>query len=198
MGVKKNWEKAALAEELNALSLDMTGVSDKIGDTTDAAADAPTSVFSGIKRILQWFSNTWTAARAAKVDTIENNVKTINNNVNTIATTGGLRPYGDANIIGIETTTGYATKTKSTIFVANGKGKVKFCVQAGSDGETVFLDIVVDGVQKTVNTSYFYGTSGQRVYAEIEFSSQIGLIVYYNGNGSQHVYSYDISYQYRK
>lgn len=36
MGVKENWTKAALEKELDALSLEMSGVSDKIGNATDA------------------------------------------------------------------------------------------------------------------------------------------------------------------
>lgn len=35
MGVKDIWAKGALAEELDALSLDVTGVSDKIGESND-------------------------------------------------------------------------------------------------------------------------------------------------------------------
>lgn len=35
MGVKDIWSKGALAEELDALSLDMAGVSDKIGESND-------------------------------------------------------------------------------------------------------------------------------------------------------------------
>ena len=84
MGVRDNWAKGVLAEELDALSLDMAGVSGKIGETTDVAADAPTSLFSGIKRILQWFTSTWTAARAAKVDAIDTNVSSVKSTVSTI------------------------------------------------------------------------------------------------------------------
>ncbi len=40
MGVKENWTKAALEKELDALSLEMNGVSDKIGTSLDTANDA--------------------------------------------------------------------------------------------------------------------------------------------------------------
>ena len=70
---------------MTALSSEMTGVSDKIGDATDTAADAPTSLFAGIKRILQWFGNTWTEVRAAKVDSIDTSVKEVSDSVNDMA-----------------------------------------------------------------------------------------------------------------
>lgn len=84
-GALNKWSKAAREADLTALSSEMTGVSDKIGDATDTAADAPTSLFAGIKRILQWFGNTWTEVRAAKVDLIDTSVKEVSDSVNDMA-----------------------------------------------------------------------------------------------------------------
>lgn len=45
-------------------------VNTKVGTSGDTASNTPTTVFAGIKGLISWFTNTWTAARAAKIDTV--------------------------------------------------------------------------------------------------------------------------------
>lgn len=53
MGVKDIWAKGALAEELDALSLNMAGVSDKIGETTETGGtDSSGSLMAKANAIL--------------------------------------------------------------------------------------------------------------------------------------------------
>lgn len=45
-------------------------VNSKVGTASDAASSNPTTLFAGIKGLIAWFTGTWTAARAAKIDTV--------------------------------------------------------------------------------------------------------------------------------
>lgn len=61
MGVKDIWSKGALAEELDALSLDMAGVSDKIGETTDTGGtDSSGSLMAKANTLL--YKHSWVNA----------------------------------------------------------------------------------------------------------------------------------------
>lgn len=201
MGVKDNWIKGALAEELDALSLDMAGVSDKIGETTDAAADAPTSLFSGIKRILQWFTGTWTAARAAKVDTIDTNVKTVKtdvaevaSNVNAIAINGSPRSYGNTNMYTVLDQTTKATSTKTQIISCPGEGVVFFELVPTSSIDLINLEFEIDGEKRTINGSAFSSSGfGGGFCAQFEFSNNFSVSVVRTGNANT-----DISFRYKR
>lgn len=189
MGVKDIWAKGALAEELDMLSLDMGGVSGKIGETTDAAADAPTSLFSGIKRILQWFTSTWTAARAAKVDTIETNMTsmktdvtlmnaavnsanttlaTVNSNVSTIKSNVSSifgKVYGGIDPSFRSARTLYYTVVRDSYTIVSGKGVVEVVYNNISDLE-------IDG-----HVVELVGRSNAPVgrYISFEFNSSIKI-----------------------
>lgn len=51
-------------------------VDTKVGTSSDTASSTPTTLFAGIKGLIAWFTGTWTAARAAKIDTVDTNVDT--------------------------------------------------------------------------------------------------------------------------
>ena len=70
MGVKDIWSKGALAEELDALSLDMAGVSDKIGQSDDTGGtNTSGSAFAKLNAI------------SDNVDSVQSGVDGINDNV---------------------------------------------------------------------------------------------------------------------
>lgn len=184
MGVRDIWAKGALAEELDALSLDMAGVSDKIGDTTDTAADAPTSLFSGIKRILQWFTGTWTAARAAKVDVIDTNVTAVKTAVDGVQTDVGemlnavsgynswisnrsnssMAPPSGVNWLNIVNKTG------------RGKGHVFFTASSG-----LKIKINIDGFERTVKSDLF-PTDANGSLIDVEYMKKLNIDIQATGS----------------
>lgn len=55
-------------------------VNTKVGTSSDTASSTPTTVFAGIKGLIAWFTGTWTAARAGKLDNIQATLNTPNGN----------------------------------------------------------------------------------------------------------------------
>lgn len=58
----------------------LDSVNDKVGTGSDAASSAPTTLFAGIKHLISTLTNhvaNWTAARAAKIDSIDTNAARI-------------------------------------------------------------------------------------------------------------------------
>ena len=95
-------------------------VNTKVGTSSDTASSTPTTLFAGIKGLIAWFTGTWTAARAAKVDTIDTNVDTISTNTAysaTASSTGTLSQklaYIISTLIGATNATG-GTSTAGTL-----------------------------------------------------------------------------------
>ncbi|MGE4214835.1 MAG: hypothetical protein AB7E42_08680 [Anaerotignaceae bacterium] len=56
---------------VQAVNTTVQGVHTKVGTSGDTASNTPTTLFAGIKGLISWFTGTWTAARAAKIDTLE-------------------------------------------------------------------------------------------------------------------------------
>lgn len=65
----------------------------KIGASGDAAADSPTTLFAGLKRLLSWFSGTWTAVRAAKIDNLDATISSRASNDIARGTSGARAVY---------------------------------------------------------------------------------------------------------
>ena len=65
----------------------------KIGASGDAAADSPTTLFAGLKRLLSWFSGTWTAVRAAKIDKLDATISSRASNDIVRGTSGARMVY---------------------------------------------------------------------------------------------------------
>ncbi|MEA5085593.1 MAG: hypothetical protein VB018_15845 [Lachnospiraceae bacterium] len=68
-------------------------VNTKVGTYSDTASNTPTTLFAGIKGLIAWFTGTWTAARAAKVDTVDTNTA-VNNTASKTGTISQKESYG--------------------------------------------------------------------------------------------------------
>lgn len=55
-------------------------VNTKVGASTDTPSNTPTTMFSGIKSLISWFTNVWTTTRATKLDSIQTTLNTPDGN----------------------------------------------------------------------------------------------------------------------
>lgn len=91
-------------------------VNTKVGTSSDTASSTPTTLFAGIKGLIAWFTETWTAARAVKLDTIDI-ISTNTAYSATASSTGSLSQkmaYIISTLIGVTNATG-GTATAGTV-----------------------------------------------------------------------------------
>lgn len=91
-------------------------VNTKVGTSSDTASSTPTTLFAGIKGLIAWFTGTWTAARAVKLDTIDI-ISTNTAYSATASSTGSLSQkmaYIISTLIGVTNATG-GTTTAGTV-----------------------------------------------------------------------------------
>lgn len=181
MGVKDIWAKGALAEELDALSLDMAGVSSKIGQSDDTGGTtAIGTVFGKLNRLIGDFAghiSNWTAARAAKIDKIDSTVGAIKSSYSRLQGSSGtvlaLIPGIDRNILDI-----------------SGHGFVDFAM---SSFNGVSVIITVDGTSNSLATSQLFSSTDNKTI-RIEFAQ--GLKITLSNSGSSTINNIGYYYYY--
>ncbi len=168
MGVKENWEKAALAEELNALSLDMDGVSDKIGSTADTGGSTTAGTLMAKVNLL-----------AAKVNSLESEISTLQSSV-------GSLPHAKTRDFGFfRQTVTVSAKTKTSVKTIFGKGRA--ALNFGTSG---FVYLMIDNKEKNLGNNPCDSFS----QIEVEFESNLS-IAFENTSAQQYGCYYSLFYQ---
>lgn len=118
--VAKEASVQAVNTTVGTVNTSVQAVNTKVGTSGDTASNAPTTLFSGIKSLIAWFTGTWTAVRAGYVDSINTNTA-VNN---TASKTGTLSQKGSYGIGLLENAT-YGLSALKTVITGGGTPVVK-------------------------------------------------------------------------